>query len=228
MPDLKNGISKAFTYFYLVIIKKTDLKIKVLKSYHKKGVVEAGCDEAGRGCLAGPVCAAAVILPENYQNDLLNDSKKLTSKERLLLRKQIENDAIDYGVAFLDNQAIDTFNILKASIMAMHEALKKLKTLPAHIIVDGNKFLPYYSVPYTCIIKGDGKYMSIAAASILAKTYRDDFMIKLHAEYDKYGWNKNMGYPTKQHRLAIESFGITCYHRKSFKLKELQLKIPFK
>ncbi len=200
----------------------------VLKSFYKNKVLEAGCDEAGRGCLAGPVVAAAVILPATYKSDLLNDSKKLTEKKRDILRNEIEEVALDYAIAFVDNNEIDQINILKASIKAMHNALLQLKNDPDHIIVDGNRFYPYKKIPYTCIIKGDGKYFSIAAASILAKTYRDDFMKKLDINFPQYGFAKHKGYPTKLHRAAIQEYGITDYHRKTFQLLERQLALEFK
>ena len=188
-----------------------------------KGVPEAGCDEAGRGCLAGPVFAAAVILPEDFSNELLNDSKILTEKQRFQLRPLIEKEAISWAVASYDNHEIDEVNILNASIFSMHRALKKLSVRPEHLIIDGNRFKPYVNIPYTTIIKGDGKYLSIAAASVLAKTYRDDFMIALHEKYPEYGWNQNKGYPTTFHRNAIQTYGITPFHRRSFKLFDGQL-----
>jgi len=193
----------------------------------KRGVIEAGCDEAGRGCLAGPVFAAAVILPANFNFELLNDSKKLTEKQRYELRPIIEEAAISWSVGTYDHLEIDKVNILNASIFSMHRALDQLSVRPEHIIVDGNRFKPYQNIPYTTVVKGDGKYLSIAAASVLAKTYRDDFMLALHEEYPQYGWNQNKGYPTAFHRKALSEFGITLYHRKSFKLFELQLSIDF-
>lgn len=197
-----------------------------LLPYYKEGAVEAGCDEAGRGCLAGPVYAAAVILPTDYENEILNDSKKLSDKKRYELREQIERDAIAWAVGIVDQSTIDKVNILNAAILAMHSALIQLEVQPDFIIVDGNKFKPYKKVPHECIIKGDGKYLSIAAASILAKTYRDDFMNKIHDEYPVFKWKKNKGYPTKDHRNAIAKHGITPYHRKSFNLNQ-QLKLDF-
>ncbi len=179
---------------------------------------EAGCDEAGRGCLAGPVVAAAVILPKGYSNELLNDSKKLTSKKRDQLRIEIEKEALAYAVAFVDHKEIDKINILNASFLAMHRAVDQLKKKPELLLIDGNRFKPYEGIKHECIIKGDGKYMSIAAASILAKTYRDEFMLKLDKEYPGYGWTKNMGYPTKAHREGIRKLGVTPYHRMSFRL----------
>ena len=190
----------------------------MLKSHYYEGKIEAGCDEAGRGCLAGSVYAAAVILPEDYQNELLNDSKQLTEKKRYLLREIIKRDAIAWAVGIVSPEEIDKINILNASILAMHRALDQLKVRPEAIIVDGNRFKPYQELPYTTIVKGDGKYLSIAAASILAKTYRDDYMNKLAEEYPQYDWLSNKGYPTKKHREAIKQFGITPYHRKSYNL----------
>ncbi len=187
----------------------------------------AGTDEAGRGCLAGPVTAAAVILPRDFQNSVLNDSKILSLKNRKLLKSQIEVQAVAYAVEHVFMHEIDEINILNASILAMHKALQSLKFDLDHIIVDGNRFKPFNKVPHNCIIKGDGKYMSIAAASILAKTYRDEFMEKIHEEYPLYNWKKNKGYPTREHRDAIARYGITKYHRKSFKLLPDQLKIDF-
>ena len=193
----------------------------------RKGTVEAGCDEAGRGCLAGPVFAAAVILPDDFANELLNDSKKLTEKQRYGLRPIIENAAISWSVGICDHYEIDKINILNASINSMHKALDNLSVVPQHIIIDGNRFKTYKNIPYTTVVKGDGKYLSIAAASILAKTYRDDFMLELHKKYPEYGWNQNKGYPTIFHRKALSLFGITPFHRKSFKLFEPQLDINF-
>jgi ribonuclease HII len=190
----------------------------MLKNNYYIGKVEAGCDEAGRGCLAGSVYAAAVILPDNYQNDLLNDSKQLTEKRRYQLREIIERDAVAWAVGIVTPEEIDKINILNASILAMHRALDQLKVRPEAIIVDGNRFKPYNNIPYTTIVKGDGKYLSIAAASILAKTYRDDYMNQLAEEYPQYDWLSNKGYPTKKHRDAIRQYGITPYHRKSYNL----------
>ena len=190
----------------------------MLKNNYYKGKVEAGCDEAGRGCLAGSVYAAAVILPEDYQNELLNDSKQLTEKKRYELREIIERDAVAWAVGIVTPEEIDKVNILNASILAMHRALDQLKVRPEAIIVDGNRFKPYQKLPHTTIVKGDGKYLSIAAASILAKTYRDDYMNQLAGEYPQYDWRSNKGYPTKKHREAIKQFGITPYHRKSYNL----------
>lgn len=184
----------------------------------EEGLVEAGCDEAGRGCLAGDVFAAAVILPSDFKNELLNDSKKLNEKQRYMLREIIEREAICWAVGIATHEEIDRINILNASILAMHRALDGLKVMPQHIIVDGNRFKPYKSVRSETVVKGDGKFMSIAAASILAKTYRDDYMNNLDKEYPQYGWKKNKGYPTKAHRDAILKYGVTPYHRLSFTL----------
>jgi len=199
----------------------------MLQNHFSNFEFEAGTDEAGRGCLAGPVVAAAVILPSNFNHPLLNDSKQLTEKNRQLLRPIIEKEALAFGVAFVDEKIIDKINILNASIKAMHIAIGELKIKPNFIIVDGNRFKPCQSTPYQTIVKGDAKFMSIAAASVLAKTYRDDFMKKLHQKRPEYHWNKNKGYPTKQHRTAIRQFGATVYHRKSFRLLPEQLKLNF-
>ena len=180
--------------------------------------LEAGTDEAGRGCLAGPVVAAAVILPLGFEHPLLNDSKKLSEKQRKELVPIIEKEAIAYGVSFVDEKEIDEINILQASITAMHRSIDKLEEIPEFIIVDGNKFKPYKEIPFETIVKGDGKYLSIAAASVLAKTYRDEFMEKIHQEFPQYNWKKNKGYPTKEHRKAILKTGASKYHRMSFKL----------
>ena len=190
----------------------------MLKNNYYIGKIEAGCDEAGRGCLAGSVYAAAVILPDDYQNDLLNDSKQLTEKRRYQLREIIERDAVAWAVGIVTPEEIDKINILNASILAMHRALDQLKVRPEAIIVDGNRFKKYQDLPHTTIVKGDGKYLSIAAASILAKTYRDDYMNQLAEEYPQYDWLSNKGYPTKKHRDAIRQYGITPYHRKSYNL----------
>ena len=181
-------------------------------------MIEAGCDEAGRGCLAGSVYAAAVILPPDYQNPDLNDSKKLTDKKRKALREQIERDAVSWAVGIVTPDEIDKINILNTSILAIHRALDQLKVRPEAVIVDGNRFKPYQNLPYTTIVKGDGKYLAIAAASILAKTYRDDYMDALAEEYPQYDWKSNKGYPTKKHRAAIKQFGVTPYHRMSYNL----------
>ena len=179
---------------------------------------EAGCDEAGRGCLAGPVVAAAVILPKGYKNKKLDDSKKISEKNRNELRFDIEKNAVAIGIGIVDERKIEKINILQASILAMHLAIKNLAVKPSHLVIDGNKFNPYPKIDHTCIIKGDGKYMNIAAASIIAKTKRDEIMKKLAISFPEYLWNKNKGYPTKKHKNAISKFGITKYHRKSFKL----------
>ena len=199
----------------------------MLKSYLNKDLIEAGCDEAGRGCLAGSVFAAAVILPKDYTNEELNDSKKLSETMRYKLRETIERDALAWAIGIVTPEEIDKINILNASILAMHRALDKLKLRPENIIVDGNRFKPYNNIPYTTIVKGDGKYLSIAAASILAKTYRDDYMNKLADEYPQYDWLSNKGYPTKKHRDAIARYGTTPYHRMSFRLLNQELELPF-
>ncbi len=190
----------------------------MLESHYYEGLIEAGCDEAGRGCLAGSVYAAAVILPTNYINADLNDSKKLTEKQRYKLRETIEHDALAWAVGVVTSDEIDKINILNASILAMHRALDALKLCPEAVIVDGNRFKPYRNLPHTTIVKGDGKFLAIAAASILAKTYRDDYMNKLAEEYPQYDWQSNKGYPTKKHREAIRKYGITPYHRRSYNL----------
>lgn len=200
----------------------------MLKNYYEQGRVEAGCDEAGRGCLAGSVYAAAVILPPDYHNERLNDSKKLTARQRYALRQDIERDAVAWAVGVVTPQEIDQINILNASILAMHRALDQLQVRPEAIIVDGNRFKPYRDLPHTTIVKGDGKYLSIAAASILAKTYRDDEMVRLAQEYPDYDWQHNMGYPTRKHREAIRQHSITPYHRRTFNLLgSKELTIPF-
>ena len=196
----------------------TKLKPAALESHYYDGLVEAGCDEAGRGCLAGSVYAAAVILPPDYRNDALNDSKQLSAKSRNRLREEIERDAVAWAVGIVTPEEIDRINILNASILAMHRALDALKVRPEAVIVDGNRFKPYAGLPYSTIVKGDGKYLAIAAASILAKTYRDDYMDKLAEQYPQYDWQSNKGYPTKKHRNAIKIFGITPFHRRTFNL----------
>ena len=196
-----------------------------LKKYFLKNQIEAGTDEAGRGCLAGPVVAATVILPKDFEHPLLNDSKQLTEKQRLLLKPFIEENALAFGVAFINEIKIDEINILQASILAMHKSINKLSIIPEHIIVDGNKFKQFKNIPHTTIVKGDAKFMSIAAASVLAKTYRDEFMQKIDKEFPHYYWKQNKGYPTKQHRNAIRAFGVTNYHRKTFRLLPNQLKL---
>lgn len=190
----------------------------MLLPYYNETLIEAGCDEAGRGCLAGSVYAAAVILPKDYHNELLNDSKQLTAKKRYLLREQIERDAIAWAVGIVTPKEIDEMNILRASITAMHRAVDQLKVRPEALIVDGNRFYKYQDLPHTTIVKGDGKYLAIAAASILAKTYRDDYMAELHKEFPHYGWDRNAGYPTKEHREGIRQHGTTPYHRMTFNL----------
>jgi len=220
----------------------------MLLPYHSKDRLEAGCDEAGRGCLAGPIFAAAVILPPDFSNDRLNDSKQLTEKKRLELRPIIEAEALAWGIGIVEAQEIDAINILNASILAMHRAIQSLRIRPAHLLVDGNRFrtikqlplhrlsivenatspfLDYEEIPYTCFIKGDGIYQSIAAASILAKTYRDDCMNSLHKDHPLYSWQQNKGYPTEEHRKAIREFGLTDHHRKSFHMKADQLSFDF-
>ena len=196
-----------------------------LQRFLVEGRIEAGCDEAGRGPLVGPVTAAAVILPPDFHNDIINDSKQLTERKRNLLRPVIEEQALAWAVAHVWPEEIDRINILNASILAMHRALDQLKVRPEFVLVDGNKFKPYGDTPYQTIVKGDGKMMSIAAASILAKTHRDEYMRRIAEEYPQYGWDHNMGYPTKEHYTAIERFGITPYHRKSFNLEHKQLSL---
>ena len=201
----------------------------MLLPYMETGRIEAGCDEAGRGCLAGAVFAAAVILPEDFKNEDLNDSKQLSEKKRYKLRPVIEREAIAWAVGIVSPEEIDKINILKASFLAMHRAIEQLKVRPEHLLIDGNRFTPYPDIPHTTVVKGDGKYLSIAAASILAKTYRDDYMNELHKEYPFYDWNSNKGYPTKKHRAAIREHGTTPYHRMTFNLlgTDPQLEIPF-
>lgn len=214
-------------------MKKGDSKekksIHLLQSHYYDGLIEAGCDEAGRGCLAGSVYAAAVILPQNYSHPYLNDSKQLTEKRRMILRKDIEKDAIAWAVGVVSPEEIDEINILKSSFLAMHRAIDQLKVRPEALIIDGNRFTPYQNLPYTPIVKGDSKYLSIAAASILAKTYRDEYMEELHSQYPQYEWSKNKGYPTVAHREAIKKYGTTPFHRMSFNLlgEEKQLSFDF-
>lgn len=196
-----------------------------LLPYHKENTIEAGCDEAGRGCLAGPVFAAAVILPSDFENELLNDSKKLTEKRRYELRPVIEKQALAWSVIAVDNKEIDEVNILNASFLAMNRAVDRLEVEPDHLLIDGNRFRTKSKIPYTCMVKGDGRFYSIAAASVLAKTYRDDFMEKIHAEFPHYDWRKNKGYPTKAHRAAIKNHGVSKYHRMSFRLLDEQLSL---
>jgi Ribonuclease HII len=190
----------------------------MLQAFYHEHLIEAGCDEAGRGCYAGPVFAAAVILPKNFFHPLLNDSKQVKEADRYTLRAIIETEALAFAVAKIDAREIDEINILKASFKAMHQAIAHLKTQPDFLLIDGNRFVHYEKIPHACIIKGDGKYASIAAASILAKTYRDDFMKELHKEFPQYNWQKNKGYGTLEHRRAIEQFGLSVYHRKSFNI----------
>lgn len=190
----------------------------MLLPYLNADLIEAGCDEAGRGCLAGAVYAAAVVLPKDFRNELLNDSKQLTEHQRYALREVIEREAVAWAVGVVSPAEIDKINILNASFLAMHRAIDQLKVRPQHLLVDGNRFRKYPDIPHTTVVKGDGKYLSIAAASILAKTYRDDYMNRLHEEFPCYGWNRNKGYPTKEHRAAIAEHGTTSYHRLSFNL----------
>lgn len=197
----------------------------MLLSSYTRDKIEAGCDEAGRGCLAGPVVAAAVILPKDYENILLNDSKKLSAMAREKLRPVIEQEAIAWAVAFVDNNEIDDINILNASFLAMHMAIDKLSQVPELLLIDGNRFNVHERIEHKCFIKGDGRFLSIAAASILAKTYRDEYMIKLSSEYSGYGWENNMGYPTHEHRDGIKKHGVTNYHRKSFQLLPSQIEL---
>ncbi|RLD34689.1 MAG: ribonuclease HII [Bacteroidetes bacterium] len=196
----------------------------MLKHYHQKDLLVAGLDEAGRGCFAGPVCAAAVILPKNYKSKVLNDSKQLNEKQRDALRIEIEEKALAWAVAMVDNNEIDEINILNASILAMHRALDKLQQKPQYLLVDGNRFKDYTTIPHECVVKGDGKYYAIAAASVLAKTHRDEYMLEIGLEYPQYNWASNKGYPTRDHKDAINLHGITSYHRKSFNMNE-QLKL---
>lgn len=200
-----------------------------MKLYHTINVIEAGCDEAGRGCLAGPVFAAAVVLPANFKNEYINDSKQISAKKRFELREIIQNSALDWAIANVTNEEIDRINILNASILAMHRAVDGLKKVrPESLLIDGNRFKPYNNIPHSCIIHGDAIYQSIAAASILAKTYRDEFMERISVEYPQYKWNENMGYPTKAHREAIAKFGVTPHHRLTYRLinTDTQLKLP--
>jgi len=207
-------LKKTYSYLYLVLL-----------NFYNEELIEAGCDEAGRGCLAGPVVAAAVILPKDFHHPLLNDSKKVTEANRNTLREYIEANAVSYGVAFIDAEEIDKINILKAAMKAMHGAIDQLKPKPKQLLIDGNYFIPYKKIPHQCFVKGDGRFTAIAAASILAKTYRDEFMLKLHEEFPAYKWDKNKGYGTADHRKALEAFGQCVYHRKTFQLKEVQLKL---
>jgi ribonuclease HII len=190
----------------------------MLLQYMNKGLVEAGCDEAGRGCLAGAVYAAAVVLPPDFSNNQLNDSKQLTEKQRYALREVIEREALAWAVGVVSAEEIDRINILNASILAMHRAISGLSVRPEYLLIDGNRFKKYQDLPHTTVVKGDGKYLSIAAASVLAKTYRDDYMLELHRQYPQYGWDGNKGYPTARHRAAIAQYGPTPYHRMTFNL----------
>jgi ribonuclease HII len=200
---------------------------KMLKSFLYNNLTEAGCDEAGRGCLAGPVVAAAVILPKKYKHPVLNDSKKLSARQRMILRDEIISSAIDWKVAFIDSREIDELNILRASIKAMHIAIGGLKNEPEFLLIDGNRFYQYKKIRHQTIVKGDGLYFSIAAASVLAKTFRDEYMEKIHNEFPEYDWVKNKGYPTLKHRMAILKYGVTPYHRKSFHLSDTQMSFDF-
>ncbi len=223
-----NDIKGRFDDKAIVTVFERNKSVEMLESHYYTDKIEAGCDEAGRGCLAGSVYAAAVILPPDYHNEELNDSKKLTDKKRKALREQIERDAVAWSVGIVTPEEIDRINILNASILAMHRALDGLKVRPEAVIVDGNRFKPYCDLPYTTIVKGDGKYLSIAAASILAKTYRDDYMDALAEEYPQYDWKGNKGYPTKKHRAAIKEYGTTPYHRLTFNLLGgEELSLPF-
>jgi len=198
-----------------------------LRNFKLKGKIEAGCDEAGRGCLAGPVYAAAVILPQNFKHPLLDDSKKLSEKQRNILRVLIEEKSLAWAVASVKPEEIDEINILKASFLAMHRALDQLSLRPEHLLIDGNRFEPYQQIPFSCEIKGDGRFKNIAAASILAKTHRDEYMEKIATDYPMYDWTKNKGYPTKKHREAIKEYGSSPHHRKSFRLLPDQLSLSF-
>ena len=200
----------------------------MLKAFLNQGILECGTDEAGRGCLAGPVTAAAIILPESFSNEILNDSKQLSLLKRNSLREVLLSEATSFGIAHVMMQEIDEINILQASIKAMHKSIERLKPQPEFVLVDGNKFNAYHDIPHQCIVKGDAKYLSIAAASVLAKTQRDTFMEEIHEEFPMYNWKKNKGYPTKEHRAAIQKYGATKYHRKSFKLLPDQLSFSFK
>lgn len=214
---------------YLCTPKKLKETKRMLLPYMHENLIEAGCDEAGRGCLAGAVYAAAVILPHDFRNELLNDSKQLTEKQRYTLREIVEHEALAWAVGVVTPEEIDRINILNASFLAMHRAIDQLKLRPEHLLIDGNRFKKYQDVPYTTVVKGDGKYMSIAAASVLAKTYRDDYMNSLAKEYPQYDWESNKGYPTKKHREAIRIFGVTPYHRMSYNLLgDGQLSLDFK
>lgn len=218
---------ESFISFYLFLKFKLEFCRPMLLPYYQKTFAEAGCDEAGRGCYAGPVFAAAVILRKDFSHPFLNDSKQLSEVQRNILRPIIEKEAVSYSVARVDNEEIDRINILRASIKAMHIALDNLKKRPKYLIIDGNRFTKYNDVKHKCIIKGDGIYSSIAAASILAKTYRDEYMKNLHYEHPQYNWSSNKGYGTEEHRLAIEAHGLCKYHRMSFKINAQQLSMNF-
>ncbi len=219
MFSVRCFLSSAFDFY------KTNMVRNKLLPFYNKNTIEAGCDEAGRGCLAGPVFAAAVILPPDFENGFLNDSKKLSEKRRYELRPLIEEQALAWAVVAVDNNEIDEVNILNASFLAMNRAVESLKVTPEHLLIDGNRFRTKNTIPYTCMIKGDGRFYSIAAASVLAKTYRDDFMQTIHQEFPNYEWDKNKGYPTKKHREAIKQFGPTKYHRMTFRLLDEQLSL---
>lgn len=223
-PEQMIFINSGIIQRVFVILAPTK-QLTLLLPYFQDELTEAGCDEAGRGCLAGPVFAAAVILPRDFSHPFLNDSKQMTEGERLALRPIIEQQALAFAVASVDNEEIDKINILKASFKAMHIALARLSLQPQLLLIDGNRFTPYGNIPHTCVIQGDGKYASIAAASVLAKTYRDEYMHQLHTEFPNYGWKDNKGYPTRQHREAIRSHGDTPYHRRSFRLLPDQLSL---
>jgi len=201
--------------------------IQSLKAFYQEEYIEAGCDEAGRGCLAGPVFAAAVILPRDYENSRLNDSKQLTEKQRYSLREEVERDALAWSVGIVTNEEIDKINILNSSILAMQKAVDGLKIRPGFLIIDGNRFKKHQDIPYQCIVKGDSKYLSIAAASVLAKTYRDDYMVEIGKKHPEYKWDVNKGYPTKAHRDAIRKYGETPFHRLTFRLLDNQMKLEF-
>ncbi len=202
-------------------------KTNSLRPFLEAGRIEAGCDEAGRGCLAGPVFAAAVILPEGFDHPMLDDSKKLSEKKRIILREVIEKESLSWAVSEVSPKEIDEINILNASILAMQKAVTALKLIPEFLLIDGHRFKSYPNIPHSCEIRGDGRFMSIAAASVLAKTHRDDYMVKAHQKYPMYKWDKNKGYPTKEHRAGIMEFGATEYHRMTFRLLDSQMEIPF-
>lgn len=223
-PERMIFINSGIIQRVFVILAPTK-QLTLLLPYFQDVLTEAGCDEAGRGCLAGPVFAAAVILPRDFSHPFLNDSKQMTEADRFALRPIIEQHALAFAVASVDNEEIDKINILKASFKAMHIALARLSLQPQLLLIDGNRFTPYGNIPHTCVIQGDGKYASIAAASVLAKTYRDDYMHQLHAEFPNFGWKDNKGYPTRQHREAIRLHGDTPYHRRSFRLLPDQLSL---